>query len=67
MQNASFISKTEKLDKKKKHNMDYAAIFLESLGTLKLNKMRTFLAILGIVIGIGSVSRFFLSGRQHRQ
>ena len=35
--------------------MDYAALFLESLSTLKLNKMRTFLAILGIVIGIGSV------------
>lgn len=35
--------------------MDYTALFLESLGTLKLNKMRTFLAILGIVIGIGSV------------
>lgn len=39
----------------KKNNMDYGALFLESLGTLKLNKMRTFLAILGIVIGIGSV------------
>jgi putative ABC transport system permease protein len=35
--------------------MDLAEIFLESLGTLTLNKMRTGLAILGIVIGIASV------------
>lgn len=35
--------------------MDYTTLFIESLGTLRLNKMRTFLAILGIVIGIGSV------------
>lgn len=35
--------------------MDFAEIFLESLGTLTLNKMRTGLAILGIVIGIASV------------
>jgi len=35
--------------------MSYIELIIESLGTLKLNKMRTFLAILGIVIGIGSV------------
>jgi len=35
--------------------MNYIELFLESLGTLALNKTRTFLAILGIVIGIGSV------------
>lgn len=35
--------------------MDLIEIFLESLGTLTLNKMRTGLAILGIVIGIASV------------
>jgi len=35
--------------------MDFIEIFLESLGTLTLNKMRTGLAILGIVIGIASV------------
>lgn len=35
--------------------MDYIELFLESLGTLTLNKTRTGLAILGIVIGIGSV------------
>lgn len=35
--------------------MDFIEIFLEGLGTLSLNKMRTGLAILGIVIGIASV------------
>jgi putative ABC transport system permease protein len=35
--------------------MDFVELFLESLGTLTLNKTRTGLAILGIVIGIGSV------------
>lgn len=34
---------------------DLIEIFLESLGTLTLNKMRAGLAVLGIVIGIGSV------------
>ncbi|OGK20228.1 hypothetical protein A3C23_03275 [Candidatus Roizmanbacteria bacterium RIFCSPHIGHO2_02_FULL_37_13b] len=35
--------------------MDFIELFSESLGTLTLNKTRTGLAILGIVIGIGSV------------
>ncbi len=35
--------------------MDFAELLAESLGTLTVNKMRTGLAILGIVIGIGSV------------
>ena len=35
--------------------MDYSEIFNEAINSLKLNKMRTGLAILGIVIGIGSV------------
>jgi len=35
--------------------MEFLEIFFESLGTLTLNKMRTGLAILGIVIGIASV------------
>lgn len=35
--------------------MDILELFLESLGTFRLNKMRTGLAMLGIVIGIGSV------------
>ncbi|MBI5614341.1 ABC transporter permease [Candidatus Gottesmanbacteria bacterium] len=35
--------------------MDYLELFLESIRTLTLNKMRTGLAVLGIIIGIGSV------------
>ena len=35
--------------------MEISELFLESLSTLSLNKMRTGLAILGIIIGIGSV------------
>jgi len=35
--------------------MDLIEIFLESIGTLTINKMRTALATLGIIIGIGSV------------
>ncbi|MCL5125344.1 MAG: ABC transporter permease [Deltaproteobacteria bacterium] len=35
--------------------MDFSELVLESLTTLTVNKMRTGLAILGIVIGIGSV------------
>jgi len=34
---------------------NFVELFLESLGTLTLNKLRTGLAMLGIVIGIGSV------------
>ncbi len=35
--------------------MDIKELFLESIGTLTINKLRTSLATLGIVIGIGSV------------
>ncbi len=35
--------------------MEYKELFLEALSTLSVNKLRTGLAILGIVIGIGSV------------
>lgn len=35
--------------------MDYKELFLESLNTLSLNKVRTGLAMLGVIIGIGSV------------
>lgn len=35
--------------------MEYGEIVSEAIGTLRLNKMRTGLAILGIIIGIGSV------------
>lgn len=35
--------------------MDFSELFSEAVGTLAVNKLRTFLATLGIVIGIGSV------------
>src|SRR3990167_4971480 len=35
--------------------MEYHEIIIESVSTLTVNKMRTGLAILGIIIGIGSV------------
>ncbi len=38
-----------------KKSIDYAEVLSEGIGTLTLNKTRTGLAILGIVIGIGSV------------
>ncbi len=42
-------------------------LFLESLGTLTLNKTRTTLAILGIVIGIGSVIALMSLGQATQQ
>ena len=47
--------------------MDFTELFLESLGTLTLNKMRTGLAILGIVIGIGSVIALISLGQASQQ
>lgn len=47
--------------------MDYPALFSESLGTLSLNKTRTGLAILGIVIGIGSVIALLSLGQASQQ
>ena len=35
--------------------MEINELIAEALNTLRVNKLRTFLAILGIVIGIGSV------------
>ncbi|MDO8461185.1 MAG: ABC transporter permease [bacterium] len=35
--------------------MDFSEVILEAIGTLSINKLRTGLATLGIVIGIGSV------------
>lgn len=43
--------------------MDYKAIVKESASTLLLNKMRTGLAIMGIVIGIGSVIALLSIGK----
>lgn len=42
-------------------------LFLESLGTLTLNKTRTTLAVLGIVIGIGSVIALMSLGQATQQ
>lgn len=42
-------------------------LFLESLGTLTLNKLRTGLAMLGIVIGIGSVITLVSLGQATQQ
>lgn len=47
--------------------MDYWQIFKESLGTLTLNKLRTGLAMLGIVIGIGSVIALMSLGQATQQ
>ncbi len=47
--------------------MDFIELFLESLGTLTLNKTRTGLAILGIVIGIGSVIALVSLGQATQQ
>jgi len=47
--------------------MDFTETFFESLGTLTVNKLRTFLAILGIVIGIGSVIALVSLGQATQQ
>lgn len=47
--------------------MDYRELFVESLNTLTINKMRTGLAILGIVIGIGSVITLVSLGQGTQQ
>jgi putative ABC transport system permease protein len=46
---------------------DFVETFLESLGTLTLNKLRTGLAMLGIVIGIGSVIALISLGQATQQ
>ena len=46
---------------------DVSELFFESLGTLTLNKMRTGLAMLGIVIGIGSVIALVSLGQATQQ
>jgi putative ABC transport system permease protein len=54
-------------NKKQNANMELRELFLESLSTLTVNKMRTFLAILGIVIGIGSVIALISLGQATQQ
>ncbi len=47
--------------------MEIKEIILEGLGTLNLNKTRTGLAILGIVIGIGSVIALISLGQSSQR
>jgi len=47
--------------------MDYAELFTEAISTLTVNKLRTGLAILGIVIGIGSVITLVSLGQATQQ
>ncbi len=47
--------------------MDILELFLESLSTLTLNKLRTGLAVLGIIIGIGSVIALISLGQSSQK
>lgn len=47
--------------------MDFTELFSESIGTLAVNKLRTGLATLGIVIGIGSVIALISLGQATQQ
>lgn len=47
--------------------MEYRELIIEAIGTLRLNKMRTGLAVLGIVIGIGSVIALISLGQGSQQ
>ncbi len=47
--------------------MDFIELIMECIGTLTLNKMRTGLAILGIIIGIGSVIALVSLGQASQQ
>jgi putative ABC transport system permease protein len=47
--------------------MDYMQLFIESISALTLNKMRTGLAVLGIIIGIGSVIALISLGQGSQQ
>ena len=46
--------------------MDYQEIITEALSTLTINKLRTGLAVLGIIIGIGSVIALLASAKAVR-
>ena len=47
--------------------MEYTEIIREAIGTLSINKLRTGLATLGIVIGIGSVIALVSLGQASQQ
>lgn len=47
--------------------MEYKELIIEAVGTLRVNKMRTGLAVLGIVIGIGSVITLISLGQGSQQ
>ncbi len=47
--------------------MDLVELFIECIGTLTLNKLRTGLAILGIIIGIGSVISLISLGQSSQK
>lgn len=47
--------------------MEYSEIIIEAVGTLRVNKLRTGLAVLGIVIGIGSVIALISLGQATQQ
>jgi putative ABC transport system permease protein len=52
---------------KSKNNMEYTELIKEGFGTLIVNKMRTGLAMLGIIIGIGSVIALVSLGQASQQ
>lgn len=47
--------------------MDYREIIIEAISTLTINKLRTGLAVLGIIIGIGSVIALVSLGESSKQ
>ena len=47
--------------------MEFTELFLETISTLNLNKVRTGLAMLGVVIGIGSVIALISLGQSSQQ
>lgn len=47
--------------------MEYTEIIAEAISTLRLNKMRTGLAVLGIIIGIGSVIALISLGQSSQK
>jgi len=57
----------KKPERNAEKTMEYREIFIESLSTLSINKLRTGLAILGIIIGIGSVIALISLGQSSQK